>query len=875
MQSKILLFLTAICLLCSANISAQAPRDTIYNPTVVYSSMPRSYEIAGIEISGAPHYDDDLILGYAGIRVGDRMTIPGDQISDVAKRLMRQTLFSQARIELVKTVGDKAWIRIVLRTSPRIAAVNYIGVKKGEIKDLQERLNLVKGNTITQNIVNRANLIVKKFYTDKGFGNATVKINLRDDLSNENEVFVDIDVDRHDKVKVHKIYIDGNEVLSDNALQRTMKKTNEKGKILNLFKQKKFVESDYQDDLNRILEKYNEKGYRDAKIVADSVVPYDEKNVDVYITVDEGKRYYIKDIQWVGNTIYPSQILDNYLGMKPGDVYNQKLMDKRLNTDDDAVSNLYMDNGYLFYQLVPIEKEVTGDSISLEMRMMEGPQARINNVIINGNDRLYEKVIRRELRVRPGDLFSKSDLMRSAREIAQTGHFNPENMDIQPQPNEENGTVDIVFNLESKANDQIEFSLGWGQTGIIGKLQLKFTNFSIKNLFYPSTYRGIIPQGEGQTFSISAQTNARYYQSYAISFLDPWFGGKRPNSLSVSAYYSRQTGVNSSYYNNTWANSSLWGGGYGLYPGYGNYYNDLYQNSYQASLDPNKVLQMVGVNVGFGKRLSWPDDYFTFTAELGYNWYYLKNWDYLYYMNNGTSNSLVLGLTLSRNSIDNPLYTRSGSSFSLNLSITPPAQLFTGKRDWKKLSEQNTPEAKKQLYQWIEYWKLRFKSRTYTPLSTDPQWTPVFMTRFDFGLLGSFNKYLKSPFETFYVGGDGMSGSYTYATETIALRGYDNGSLTPWSREGYAYTRMGVELHFPLMLQQSTTIYALAFLEGGNAWTSVSEFNPFSLKRSAGAGVRIHLPMVGMMGIDWAYGFDKVYGEKGGSHFHFILGQEF
>ncbi|MBD5183124.1 MAG: outer membrane protein assembly factor BamA [Bacteroidales bacterium] len=876
MQSKILIFLSAICLLIASNANAQTANDTIYNPTVIYSSMPRSYEIAGIEITGADHYDDSLVLGYAGLKVDDRLTIPGDEISDVAKRLMRQTLFSQARIELVKTVGDKAWIRIVLRTSPRIAEVNYIGVKKGEIKDLQERLNLVKGNTITQNIVNRVQMIVKKFYTDKGFGNATVKVSLRDDLSHENEVFVDIDVDRHDKVKVHKIYIDGNEVLSDNALQRVMKKTNEKNKILNLFKQKKFVESDYQDDLNRILEKYNEKGYRDAKIVADSVVPFDEKTVDVYITLDEGKRYYIKDIQWVGNTIYPTQVLDGYLGMKPGDVYNQKLMDKRLNTDEDAVSNLYMDNGYLFYQLVPIEKEITGDSISLEMRMMEGPQARINNVVINGNDRLYEKVIRRELRVRPGDLFSKSDLMRSAREIAQTGHFNPENMDIQPEPNEENGTVDIVFNLESKANDQIEFSLGWGQTGIIGKLQLKFTNFSIKNLFYPSTYRGIIPQGEGQTFSISAQTNARYYQSYAISFLDPWFGGKRPNSLSVSAYYSRQTGVNSSYYNNTWANSSLWGGSYGYYPGsYSNYYSDLYQNSYQASLDPNKVLQMVGINVGFGKRLSWPDDYFTFTAELGYNWYYLKNWDYLYYMNNGTSNSLVLGLTLARNSIDNPLYTRSGSSFSLNLAITPPASLFTGKRDWKKLSEENTPEAKKQLYQWIEYWKLRFKSRTYTPLSSDPQWTPVLMTRFDFGLLGSFNKYLKSPFETFYVGGDGMSGSYTYATETIALRGYDNGSLTPWSREGYAYTRMGVEVHFPLMLQQSTTIYALAFAEGGNAWTSVSEFNPFSLKRSAGAGVRIHLPMVGMMGIDWAYGFDKVYGEKGGSHFHFVLGQEF
>ena len=794
---------------------------------------------------------------------------------------MRQTLFAQASIVLEKTVGDKAWIKIVLRTQPRIAEVKYIGAKKGEIKDLQDRLQLVKGNQITQNIVNRIESIVEQFYKDKGFGNATCKVRLREDLSNKNEMFVDIVIDKHSKVKVHKIYINGNEVLSDRTIKRTMKKTNEKNDILKLFSQKKFVESDYQDDLNRILDKYNEKGYRDASIVADSVVPYDDSKVDVYIDVNEGKQYYIKDINWVGNTIYPNEYLDYFLDMKPGDVYNQKLMRKRLNEDDDAVANLYMDHGYLFYQLVPIEKEISGDSVSLEMRMIEGPQARINNVVINGNDRLYEKVIRRELRVRPGALFSKSDLMRSAREIAQTGHFNPETMDIQPEPNEENGTVDIIFNLESKANDQIEFSLGWGQTGIIGKLQLKFTNFSIKNLLYPSTYRGIIPQGEGQTFSISAQTNARYYQSYAISFLDPWFGGKRPNSLSVSAYYSRQTGVNSSFYNRQWASSSMYGYGYGIYPssyygGYGNYgYNDYYQNSYEQSLDPNKVLQMIGVNVGFGKRLKWPDDWFTFTAELGYNWYYLKNWDYLYYMNTGTSNAIVLGLTLARNSIDNPIYTRSGSQFSLNLQITPPAQLFTGKRNWKALSEANTVESKKQLYQWIEYWKIRFKSRTYTPLSTNQQWTPVLMTRFDFGLLGSYNKYLKTPFETFYVGGDGMSGSYTYATETIALRGYDNGILTPWRREGYAYTRMGLEIHFPLMLQQSTTIYTLAFVEGGNAWTSVKEFNPFSLKRSAGAGVRIQLPMVGLMGIDWAYGFDKVDGVRGGSHFHFILGQEF
>lgn len=874
------IFLLPLLMLLAATVpskvAAQLPTDTIYNPKVLFTGMPRVYEIAGITVEGAPNYDESLILGYAGIKVGDKVSIPGDDITDAVKRLMRQTLFAQARVELEKTVGDKAWIKIVLRTQPRISEVKYYGAKKGEIKELQERLQLVKGNTITRNIVNRAEGIIKKYYQDKGFGNATVNIRLREDLSNENEDIVDIYIDKHSKVKVHKIFVEGNDVLSDRKIKNAMKKTTEKTDLFKIFSQKKFVENDYQDDLNRILEKYNEKGYRDAKIVSDSVVPYDDGSVDVYLDIDEGKQYFIKDISWVGNTIYPTDMLDDFLGMGKGDVYNQKMMRKRLNEDDDAVANLYMDRGYLFYNLVPIEKKIEGDSITLEMRMIEGPQARINNVVINGNDRLYEKVIRRELRVKPGQLFSKSDLMRSAREIAQTGHFNPENMDIQPEPNEENGTVDIVFNLESKANDQIEFSLGWGQTGIIGKLQLKFTNFSIKNLLYPSTYRGIIPQGEGQTFAVSVQTNARYYQAYSISFLDPWFGGKRPNSLSLSAYYSRQTGVNNSFYNRSWANSSIWGSGLAYYPGYSNYYSDYYQNSYQQSLDPNKVLQMVSVNLGFGKRLKWPDDYFTFTAELGYNWYYLKNWDYLYYMNNGTSNALVLGLTLARNSIDNPIYTRSGSSFSLNLQITPPAELFTGKRDWKKLSEENTVESKKQLYEWIEYWKLRFKSRTYTPLSTNPQWTPVLMTRFDFGLIGSFNKYLKTPFETFYVGGDGMSGSYIYAQETIALRGYDNGSLTPWTRDGYAYTRMGLEMHFPLMLQQSTTIYALAFLEAGNAWTSVKEFNPFSLKRSAGAGVRIQLPMVGLMGIDWAYGFDRdADGNRGGSHFHFILGQEF
>lgn len=871
MRLKILFIISA--LFATASLSAQTPADTIRNPKVVFSGIPRTYEIAGITVTGADNYDDDIIIGYAGLKVGERIDIPGSEITAATKRLWRQGLFSQVQIVVEKTAGDKAWLNLNLRTQPRIAAIHYYGMKKGERDDLQERLQLHKGNQITQNIVNRATAIVKKYFADKGFSNAEVKITLREDISAKNEMIVDINVNKNAKVKVHKIYITGNEVMSDNALQRTMKKTNEKGKLLNLFRQKKFVETDFEDDLNRIIEKYNEKGYRDAKILADSVVPYDDNTVDVYITLEEGKKYYINDISWVGNTVYPTALLNEVLGIKKGDVYNQKLLKKRTSEDEDAVANMYMNRGYLFYDMVPIERNVKGDSIDLEMQMIEGPQARINNVIINGNDRLYEKVIRRELRVKPGELFSKDDLMRSAREIAQTGHFNPENMDIRPEPNQENGTVDILFNLESKANDQIEFSMGWGQTGVIGKLALKFTNFSIKNLLHPSSYKGIIPQGEGQTFTISAQTNARYYQAYSVSFLDPWFGGKRPNSLSVSAYYSRQTGVNSSYYNSAWQNPFLYNNfGYGGMYGYG---SDYYQNSYMNAYDPNKVLQMVGVSVGFGKRLKWPDDYFTFQTELSYNWYYLKNWDYLYYMNNGTSNSLVLGLTLARNSIDNPLYTRRGSTFSLGLQLTPPASLF-GKKNWEALSKENTTESKKEMYRWIEYWKLKFLSRTYTPL-TDPygQWTLVLMTRADFGLLGSYNKYLKSPFETFYVGGDGMTGSYQYATETIGLRGYDNGALTPWGREGYAYTRLGMELHFPFMLQPSTTIYGLAFIEGGNAWTDVKDFSPFNLKRSAGAGVRIYLPMVGMMGIDWAYGFDKVFGQRGGSHFHFILGQEF
>ena len=850
------------------------PADTIYSPDIIYSPIPKSYEIAGISVTGVNNVEDYVIIGYSGLSVGERIDIPGDAISNSVKRFWRQGLYSKVQILVTKMVGDKVWLEIALRQQPRMTELKFEGVRSGEKKDLQERLGMVPGQQLSPNIIARVKQIVENYYAAKGFKNVAVRIRQQPDLSKENQEIVTIDVDRKNKVKVHKIYVEGNEVLSDARVKRAMKKTNESGNLLNLFKQKKFVDSDFADDRRRIIDKYNELGYRDARIISDSVARYDDGHVDVYLKLDEGKKYYISDISWVGNTVYPTETLNHILGIYPGEVYNQKRLDKRITTDDDAVSNVYLDNGYLFFNLIPIEVRVEGDSVALQMRVHEGQQARINQVVINGNDQLYEKVIRRDLRIRPGDLFSKTDLMSSMREIAASGHFNPENIDMRPEPNESDGTVDIILNLESKPNDKVQLSFGWGQTGVTGQVSLSFSNFSIKNLFNPKSYKGIIPRGDGQTFSISAQTNAKYFQSYSLSFYDPWFGGKRPTSFSISADYSRYTGVNSSYYNNNWSNAYLnslyYGGTYGS--NYGTY---AYQNAY----DPNKVLQMAGVNVGFGTRLTWPDDYFSFTASLGYRWYYLKNWDWLYYMNNGISNALTLNLNFSRTSIDNPIYTRRGSQFSLDVQLTPPVSLFQ-KKNWGQLAYEantlNDEKAKAQLYKWIEYWKVKFKSKTYTPL-TDPdgQWTLVLMTRADFALLGSYNKNIKTPFETFYFGGDGMSGSTTYATETVSMRGYDNGQFTPWGQEGYAYAKYTFELHFPFMLQPATTIYALTFAEAGNCWTAVDRFQPFNLKRSAGVGVRVYLSMLGMLGIDWGYGFDRVQGRRGGSQLHFILGQEF
>ena len=867
------IFVSIICLVGYAQPALAQTEEE--KPVVLYSGTPKKYEIADIKVVGADNYEDYVIINLSGLSKGQTISVPGDEITQACKRYWRHGLFSDVSITLDKVEGDKAWLTIHVVMRPRVSELNFHGVKKSEREDLEAKIGMIKGNQITPNQIDRAKTLIERYFDDKGFKNAEVIINQRDDKSKENQVIVDIEVDKKEKVKVHQITIVGNKAIKTKKLKRVMKKTNEKGKLINLFRTKKFVEENYEADKQLIIDKYNELGYRDAVIVVDSVTPYDEKTVDVFIQIEEGQKYYLRNITWVGNTLYPSEQLSYLLRMKKGDVYNQKLLEERTTTDEDAIGNLYYNNGYLFYSLDPVEVNIVGDSIDLEMRIFEGRQATINKIIISGNDRVYENVVRRELRTRPGDLFSREELMRSLREIQQMGHFDPEQLqpDIKPRP--EDGTVDIGYPLVSKANDQVEFSAGWGQTGVIGKLSLKFTNFSLANLLHPGeNYRGILPQGDGQTLTVSAQTNARYYQQYSLSFYDPWFGGKRPNAFSISAFYSRQTDISSQYYNDAFYNNyynSFYSGmyGYGLY-NYGNYVN--YENYY----DPDKSVQMYGIALMFGKRLKWPDDFFQVTAELSYQRYVLSDWQY-FPVTNGKCNDLSINLTLARSSIDNPIYPRTGSEFSLSVQFTPPYSLFDGV-DYSKYNL-NDQDDINSMHRWVEYHKWKFKSKVYIPLM-DPytvKRTPVLMGRVEFGLLGHYNKYKKSPFGTFEVGGDGMTGYSYYATETIALRGYENGSLASYGNEGYAYTRLGLELRYPLMLETSTSIYALAFVEAGNAWQEVGDFNPFDLKRSAGVGVRIFLPMVGMMGIDWAYGFDEVRGTRqyGGSQFHFILGQEF
>ena len=869
-------------------------QDVIVNPDISYAGTPRTCTIGGLAVEGVEGYEDYVLTGLSGLSVGQEIEIPGTEVTEAVKRYWKHGLFSKVSITADSIVGSKVYLCIHLALTPRVSDIIYNGIKKSEREDMEAKLGIMKGSQITPNMIDRAKILAKKYFDSKGYKNAEINIRQRDDVTGKNQVILDVDIDKKAKMKVRRIMLLGNNKLKDNKIKGTMftkgafGKVHEAGKLANLFKAKKFTDERYKEAKQQLIEKYNELGYRDMAILEDSVWNADEKHVNVAVSIDEGLQYHVRNISWVGNTVVTTDNLNKVLGMKKGDIYNQRHIEKRLREDEDAAGNFYYNNGYVFSNIEPVEINVVGDSVDLEMRIVEGPQAHLNHVRIYGNDRLYEEVVRRELRTKPGDLFNKEALQRSMREIASMGFFDPEKVEPKVLPNYDDGTVDINWMLEQKSNDQIEFSLGWGQTGLIGRIGLKLNNFSMRNLFGKNKmHRGIMPIGDGEQLGINFQTNGSYYSSLSTSYSTNWFGGKRPNAFNVGLFYSKQSDISSTYRNSSWLNSM-----YGYYGGYG-YYNN-YAYNYESMLDDDKTIRMFGASIGWGKRLRWPDDYFQLSATLGYTRYMMRDWGY-FLISNGNCNNINLGLSLSRTSTDNQLFPRRGSEFLLSVTVTPPWSLWDGK-DYKSLATNNksaTYEAELQdKYRWIEYHKWKFKTRTFTAL-TNGQKCFVLMTRIEMGLLGAYNNNKRSPFETFYVGGDGMSGySYGYSEETIGLRGYDNGSISQSAAyesggelslytgygNAYAYDRFSLELRYPFMLG-NTTIYGLAFAEAGNAWASVKKFNPFSLKRSAGVGVRIFLPMVGLMGIDWAYGFDKVLSRtgwsRGGSNFHFVLGQEF
>ncbi len=824
-------------------------------PEISYSGKPRKYEIAEIQVSGDLNNDPTILAGLSGLKVGQEISIPGDEITRAIKKYWEYGLFSDVNISASKIEGRLVYLSIFLQERARLSDINFYGLKKSEKEAVTEKIAMMKGSQVTPYLITRSERFIKNHFVEKGFFNTEVTIVQRDDPDKKNHVFLDITVDKKEKVKVSNLEFIGNEVFSDRRLNKYTKKTNERRKILNFFKTKKFVEEEYRKDLLTIIEKYNEKGYRDATIEYDSVTRNDNNTVDIKIAIEEGLKYYYGDITWIGNSLYAGEFLSHTLRIKKGDVFNQTLLDERLFTDDDAVHNLYMNNGYLFSRIIPVDVRIKGDTVDLEMRIYEGEPATINRVIIKGNTKTHEHVVRRELRTKPGELFNKEAIIRSVRELAQLGHFDPEKMNPVPIPDQDKGTVDIEFNLEEKANDQIELSGGWGAGMFVGSLGLKFSNFSVRNVFNKEAWRPL-PTGDGQTLSIRAQTNGKYYQSYSLSFVEPWLGGKKPNSLSVSVSRSMQTGVNSSYY--------------GSSSGYSNNYYDT---------NSNQHLKTFGISVGFGRRLTWPDDFFSLYTEVSYQLYDLKNWRY-FFMENGFSHSLKFKVMLSRRSIDNPLYTRSGSDFSMGVEFTPPYSLFSNK-DYSKITDE------KELYRLIEYHKWSLKGSMFKSLDNNGKL--ILMSKMEYGFLGYYNKYLKSPFEKYVLGGDGMAGYSYYGSETIGLRGYENGSLTALSynvasdgsyrslQDGNMYSKLTMELRYPLTLEPSATVYGLVFAEAGNSWSDFKDFNPFALKRSAGVGLRIFLPMFGLMGIDWGYGFDDIPGEKqgGGSNFHFVMGQNF
>ena len=834
---------------------------------VVDYNNPKKYIVGGARVEGTNYFSSEQILQISGLQEGMEVTVPSDELSSIVSRLWLQRYFEDVSVAIdsITPSRDTAYFKISIIERPRVSRWTFSGVKSGEEKELLERLNLRRGGEFSDYVAKTATDIIKRYYKEKGFYNVEVDVNTKRDSVIRSAIRVQFAVNRGEKVKIKTITFNGADHVKESKLVRSMKKTRD-SRFMNFFSSKKFNESEYDNDKRAMISVFNEAGYRDARIVKDTMYYVEPNRLQIDFEIDEGKQYYFRDITWTGNSVYTSEALNSVLKINKGDIYDVVTMEKRVfgggKESELDVSKLYRDNGFLFFNIQPVELNIEGDSVDVEMRIVEGKPATLNNIVINGNDLTNERVIRRQVFTRPGYLFSQSDFERSIREIASMGQFDPESI-ADPStgwsliPNPFDNTVDIVYNVTEKPSSQLELSGGWGGNTFVATVGVSFNNFSTRRFFDKSAWRPV-PLGDAQNLAIRFQTNGTYYTSLSASFSEPWLFGKKPTSLSMSLYYTRQT----------------------------------MSNLYFNILNNDQYMEVYGFAAGLGNRLKWPDNFFVLYNQLSWQTYKLQDWPYNFLFNTGISHNLSYTLSLTRNSTDQQIYPRSGSDFSFALQLTPPYSLLrktdhgildaegkpTRVSDWRDINY--NLQTSQDRYRWIEYHKWTFKGAVYAKLVGDL----VLMARAQFGYLGYYNRnWGYSPFEGFRVGGDGMSGYDTYGSEIVSLRGYENYSLTPTADSDYTtgnyyagnvYDKFTVELRYPVILQPQSTIYALLVLEGGNAWADIRKFNPFQIRRSAGVGVRVFLPMIGLLGVDWGYGFDNHDG-NGGSQFHFVIGQQF
>lgn len=861
--------LLAIALVCMSTTYGQVVvgNDGVSDPIKIDYSAPKKYEIGGITSSGTAPLDQRLLAFH----VGDVIDIPGEEISKSVKNLWKTGLYDDVEITVTRVSGNIAFLDVRLEDRARLISFGFKGTTKSEENDLREKLKISQGNIINDNMKTTCINTIRKYYVDKGFYSCAVKVQEIDDEKIKNAKNLLFDIQKSKKVRISKININGNKGVTDAVLLRSMKETKEKFMFrpfwkmdtaiayclkhpgyyeskdikdhmddyfadrvkLRIFKKSKFTKETYEEDKVKLIDRYNELGYRDAVIVRDTFY-LDGRDMRIDIDVNEGPQYYFRNIDFVGNTIYPTSLLKQLLGIEKGDVYNQTQLNKSLTMKEegDDIASLYMNNGYLFFNANPVEVAIENDSIDIEIRIREGKQARYNKITISGNTKTNDNVIMREVTTIPGQLFNRADLIRTQQVLMSLGYFNQEKMDVQPKPNEADGTVDINYVVEETSSDQLSLSAGYGATGFVITAGIAFNNFSTKKLFKKEAWTPI-PGGDGQRLALNVSTNGKWYQYYNMSFTEPWLGGNKPNALTIGVYYQQQSNGKAKR-DESYASSSI-----------------------------------AGASVSLGSKLKWPDDYFQMSHTLSYEYYTVKNWSGYYVFSDGFANSLSYMFTLSRNSVNAPIYPREGSSITFSMQLTPPFSLM-GHKDYTSATDQEK-------YKWLEFHKWKFNASWFTRIVENL----VLNVRLKMGFMGCYNKTIGiSPFGRFYVGGDGLS-NYSYdGREIIGMRGYDDEFLSPYldgtSTGASIFNKFTAELRYPITLNPSATVYVLAFVEAGKGWIDKRQYNPFNMYKSAGLGVRVYLPMFGLLGFDWGYGFDEVPGRTtgpSGSKFHISINQ--